>query len=539
MITPTTKKEIIALVPGAGYVRDGFGRIIHRTPLFNIYHGKFAIERIIHSINKSGIRRILIGINLDDTQLLEIFQFISSKFLDLEIRIIGVVGGHQPLTRTLDVMFQTYTDLKEHRVLIYLGDTFVDLPSEDSSIWNGDFYGIAELAMADTRYQSTKNSSTKVATGVYFWNDAKNLHDNLNKILPGKENDLLALFEGLSPSEYESSEWIDYGNSAFHMNLKQMTTPSRSFNLIEVDDKRGLLVKRSTNRDKLFKEFEYFKSLPTQVQYLFPHVYEIYDDSRSATSKLLMDFFPGQSLADLWISHYGQSEVWKIIFDRLFDIVELEFGTFRHVEKTSFKDIVLENLEARLPEMAKYLPVKSAFNRGFSVNGVAIREINKLVRDAMFELEELDSVTNQIIHGDLCLSNILIEDKTFLIRLIDPRGGFKKNTIYGPKLYDIAKLCHSILGGYDLLVRDLFMISQTGNDFKLTMPQLSHQRKAQEYFLLSLTKIGVTKKQAQILSGLILISIPVFHLDSQERALSMFLRGTYQIESALSLNSIV
>jgi hypothetical protein len=231
--------------------------------------------------------------------------------------------------------------------------------------------------------------------------------------------------------------------------------------------------------------------------------------------------------------------VWKIIFERLINIVELEFGAFGQVEKTSFKNIVIENLEARLPEIVKYLPVKSAFTGGFSVNGVAIREINRLVQDAMFELEKLDSGTDQIIHGDLCLSNILIEDKTFLIRLIDPRGGFKKNTIYGPKLYDIAKLCHSILGGYDFLVRDFFMISQTGNEFKLTMPQLSHQKKAQEYFLLSLMKIGVTEKQAQILSGLILISIPVFHLESQERALSMFLRGIYQIENALSLNSIV
>lgn len=51
------------------------------------------------------------------------------------------------------------------------------------------------------------------------------------------------------------------------------------------------------------------------------------------------------------------------------------------------------------------------------------------------------------VHGDLQLNNILINNKNFDIKYIDPRGFFGNTKFYGMKEYDYAKLYFG-LGGY-------------------------------------------------------------------------------------------
>jgi hypothetical protein len=56
---------------------------------------------------------------------------------------------------------------------------------------------------------------------------------------------------------------------------------------------------------------------------------------------------------------------------------------------------------------------------------------------------------HSLIHGDLQMSNTMIDPDTLEVTLIDPRGYFGKSTTYGCADYDIAKLLYS-LSGYDL-----------------------------------------------------------------------------------------
>ena len=63
----------------------------------------------------------------------------------------------------------------------------------------------------------------------------------------------------------------------------------------------------------------------------------------------------------------------------------------------------------------------------------------------------LDENPTAAIHGDLCLSNILYCERRGEYFLVDPNGA--RNT---PIIYDWAKLSHSILGKYDLIISDQF-----------------------------------------------------------------------------------
>jgi hypothetical protein len=53
-----------------------------------------------------------------------------------------------------------------------------------------------------------------------------------------------------------------------------------------------------------------------------------------------------------------------------------------------------------------------------------------------------------LIHGDTNTSNVMIDDVTKKLFLIDPRGTFGGLNLYGDKNYDIAKFIYG-LSGYD------------------------------------------------------------------------------------------
>ena len=57
-------------------------------------------------------------------------------------------------------------------------------------------------------------------------------------------------------------------------------------------------------------------------------------------------------------------------------------------------------------------------------------------------------------HGDLFFGNMLYDPSRKLLKLIDPKGG-NASLAMMPIWYDIAKLSHSFMGNYDLMVYDL------------------------------------------------------------------------------------
>mgnify|MGYP000358476019 CR=1 FL=1 len=76
---------------------------------------------------------------------------------------------------------------------------------------------------------------------------------------------------------------------------------------------------------------------------------------------------------------------------------------------------------------------------------------NKLLKNSKTDLESSKAL---ISHGDLCFSNIIKDDDRLRLIFIDPRGG-KNLNYYRSPYYDLAKLCHSLLGGYDHIVNDI------------------------------------------------------------------------------------
>jgi hypothetical protein len=130
----------------------------------------------------------------------------------------------------------------------------------------------------------------------------------------------------------------------------------------------------------------------------------------------------------------------------------------------------------------------------------------------------------QIIHGDLCFTNILYDPVSRLFKFIDPRGSFGESGIYGDGRYDIAKLLHSLDGGYDFFIHDMFRLERDGD--KLQLQQFFPATRA--------AVLGAFKKifsthydfdEVRTLEGLLFLSMCPLHKDHPARQFAMFATG--------------
>jgi hypothetical protein len=135
-----------------------------------------------------------------------------------------------------------------------------------------------------------------------------------------------------------------------------------------------------------------------------------------------------------------------------------------------------------------------------------------------------------VIHGDLCLSNILRTGESVV--LVDPRGRFGTVGIHGDLRYDIAKLHHSVVGGYDHMVAGQFSfdIGSTGIDFSL---EFSPRQLAIADLYRDRILRDWSSDEIELISGLILAGLAPLHSDAPSRQVAFLLRATQVLSSVL------
>ena len=139
-----------------------------------------------------------------------------------------------------------------------------------------------------------------------------------------------------------------------------------------------------------------------------------------------------------------------------------------------------------------------------------------------------------VMHGDLCFSNILIQNRSNSIKIIDPRGnmfddGNKNDNIIGDFFYDISKLGHSLIGNYDNIVTGYYNLNF---DLKSNQYMLEFENKEQyefhKYFYNKVYTFNVTQTEIKAsISNLFLSMLPL-HNENKNRQIA-FLINSYKV----------
>ena len=302
-----------------------------------------------------------------------------------------------------------------------------------------------------------------------------------------------------------------------------------------MDRFRGLITKKSQNQEKLIREIKYYEAIPSELRIFFPRMLDHSKEIGSIFQVLEYYHYPNLS------SHFVYQEipihVWEKIFFKIRDILENEFSNFlENDKKYDLNAIFVERTKSRLKilEEDESWITQVLNSDNLVINGKSFLGVNKILDLASQFVVNIYS-KNSFIHGDFCLSNILCELDTLNFKFIDPRGGFETASCYGPNIYDIAKLGHSIVSGYDFIIADQFKL-----EFELDVPNYSielfrdaNHDKITQIFYEVFTSDKLNKQQINLVSGLTLIGVASFHLSHPRRALAMILRGTEVCGEAL------
>tara|TARA_Y100000310_G_scaffold163309_1_gene163150 strand:- start:2604 stop:3608 length:1005 start_codon:yes stop_codon:yes gene_type:complete len=328
---------------------------------------------------------------------------------------------------------------------------------------------------------------------------------------------------------------------------------TRGYNTISLKPSHGTLIKTSTN-DKLKDEIAYFRDIndihDPYLKLLFPRLiaYEI----DSELYKLEMEFYPFRNLGNYITEteNLGE-EFWNNIFNMLFAVIErmkittnflLEDEINKHCHSMFIEKTLREykNLKDNFPFFASL----SKFNT-IELNNIEYKNFELIWEKVLNRIDIMISEedTFNIVHGDLCFSNILLGENnnidTKTLKLVDPRGSFGTKGIYGTSLYDFAKLSHSINGGYEFFIYDQFKVENSStqpNKFSLEIYSGINKKICEKLFLEHLADNPKYLQKIKLIEGLIFIGMCARHYDNFDRQQAMYLTGIKILNEVINEN---
>lgn len=541
-------EDITVLIPAAGRVPEGLLALSNITcPAMIPVAGRPVIHWTMSYLRSLGVRRYIIAVS---RRGLFVEDFVDSAFGDdcaIEFMTPTHVGG----------VGQTLCELAERvetrRVLVVLGDThfqFMDPtlltmdgaqpfvlthPVEDSYRWC-----IAETKADGTLARLRDKESGIEGTfealiGVYYFPDVAALRAAAREnvaaaAVAGVRAELAGILERINEATaiqvVRAGSWLDCGNPDMQARAHQTLLQARAFNELQIDPVLGTLTKRSRHSEKFINEINYLRLLPRDLAVLFPRVLSYSIEWTDPWVE--MEYYGYPTLSEVFLFENVDPGIWQRVFAHLYEIVQTRFGRHsRPVSPETVRAMYIGKTRRRLTNMrcSPELAALVKHEGEVVVNGKRMPNLSLLWPRIECEVNRLAvTARGSIVHGDLCLSNILYDLRSRICKLIDPRGSFGEVGIYGDPRYDVAKLWHSVHGLYDFIVNDLFRVSLDERTLKLSI-RTSVAHRAIEQRFADVFFAGFDRRDVQLISALLFASMPALHYDRPQRQLAMYTRA--------------
>lgn len=235
---------------------------------------------------------------------------------------------------------------------------------------------------------------------------------------------------------------------------------TRYFNRVEGDELT--VVKRSSDKAKMEREYRFYGLLPEQMRHWFVQPFGFED--RGAEASYRMERLGIADMALIWIHGAITPAEFEHFTHKVLAFVEQRSmrAVDREQAERTARDLYVEKVRRRLDQLKReaiYETLDATIRMLPNFDGIeSVVAAYETMFDRYFAGGRLARPTAAIGHGDLCFSNILYDKPTRIMKFIDPKGAIDESEIWTDPFYDIAKLSHSIFGNYDLINNNLFTI---------------------------------------------------------------------------------
>jgi hypothetical protein len=298
---------------------------------------------------------------------------------------------------------------------------------------------------------------------------------------------------------------------------------ARYFNALERDD--YTVTKRSADRAKLKREYDFYHLSPPEMQMFLVQPFDFQDDGRTASYRMERLSVPDMSLQ--WVHGAFQEAEFERFLDHILFFIRsrperaLPATDVRRVQHEIYIAKVEQRLSAlkQAPDYAQLAPLLERVSGG--IDALQKRYL------ALYEKigKRLPHHRLTFGHGDPCFSNILYSKTNQYLKLIDPRGATTADDLFTDPYYDVAKLSHSVLGGYDFINQGKFDI-QVDDALRPTLTLENPPADwARRLFLEKLDAAGFDAELVRLCEASLFISMLPLHMDRPRKVLAFAIRG--------------
>ncbi len=328
-------------------------------------------------------------------------------------------------------------------------------------------------------------------------------------------------------------KWHDFGHvDTYYATKKALFINKRFFNDVQIDNSRGIVYKHSSDVQKLTREIKWYLKLPKGLKHIGPRVL---DYSLTPGKVFLeMEFYGYPVLNDIYLFGDLNLGVWSQILEAIErtinDMAQYRFApaataSIRADMREIYVHKTLQRIEPIMAD-ARFAPFSAD---EITINGrqcYGLRQVLRVLPDLAETLNLYELPCFTVIHGDLCLGNILYDPRNRIVRLIDPRGSFGSQETYGDPRYDLAKLCHSLEGDYDFFVNGLFDFEWQDGGLWFSAHLDEHHQAIKSLFHRWLTRgWGPQYTQLKLIESLLFLSMVPLHADRFRSQQAFLARG--------------
>lgn len=323
--------------------------------------------------------------------------------------------------------------------------------------------------------------------------------------------------------------WFDFGHlSLFHQSKRNFSV-SRVFNSIESD---GKSVRKSSNQtSKIRAEAYWYEHLPNELKLHVPKFLGRDDQDFQAGYRMEYVYLP--LLSDLYVFGRLPQHVWSQIMSSCFDFLNIarqqkpesnspEMG--QAFSDNFFSYMFINKTKSRL---AEFLASRSiGGHTKFVINNNVLPPISDIVDQLLEKIRPTEPSDISFLHGDFFFGNTFFDFRSTQVTVIDPRAmlGDGDPTLFGDHRYDVAKLAHSVIGGYDHIINGRSILEkESATDWSFSPTDIALPHGLDDLILkTALNSYNMPRAELLGMTALLFYSMLPLHSDSSDRQTHLF-----------------
>ena len=535
----------------AGKVNLPNYNFISHEYLFNV-GSSLAFEKIIKKFKLKSNIKIYIAVSKCNKNIIKFIPFKNATFIE--------VGNTNTV---LDSIYNAIIKIPETHVSVI---PITTIPDDNYFQRNTCYFGKKEIPKEN--WSSIKIDEQGKPTFLYKSDyssyglmsypftgrlaaEKSHLKQSIALIKGKKRSDMISLVKILILKfgyKLSFENWFDLGHEATYMNSKLSSISSRYFNSVSFQESKNIILKSSQDIEKITNEYHFYNKLSKDLKSFFPFLYSEYKFNDEITD-IKMEFIPFPNLAEIFLFKNIGPNSWLRIISSIKNIYKVFYSKEKYKFQGKCNWLYSSKLSLRFKTTVDFIEksnnhnLKKILNNGIYLNDFFfIDSLYTTVQNLNKFLVNYEKSINQFIgHGDLCFNNILVDQISGCIKLIDPKAHWnpqlKINGLIDPN-YDLAKLNHSFKYLYDSIVNNLFSISFEKNNFYLYIYAPSEYRLVNNFFRELIIDENIDQKLLRVLTANLFISMLPLHVDDENRMISFAILGTMAFNN-LDLNQII